>query len=152
MMFASILSWAMGFLRIRWKAVLILAAAGVLMFVFWQWRSDIQDRVRAVVGYEQVIQALDEQKQALGKLRAENARVRRINAQYETRLENIRQSLRGLEYEIRDLETASEAVADWAGNPLPDPVLDRLRGEGPAHSDPDTNSTDPASPGMDATD
>jgi septal ring factor EnvC (AmiA/AmiB activator) len=142
----------MGFLRIRWKAVLILAAAGVLMFVFWQWRSDIQDRVRAVVGYEQVIQALDEQKQALGKLRAENARVRRINAQYETRLENIRQSLRGLEYEIRDLETASEAVADWAGNPLPGPVLDRLRGKRPAHSDPDTNSTDPAATSLDEAD
>jgi len=151
-MFASILSWAMGFLRIRWKAVLILAAAGVLMFVFWQWRSDIQDRVRAVVGYEQVIQALDEQKQALKDMQAENARVRRINDEYADRLETIRQSLRGLEYEIRDLETASEAVADWADNLLPGSVLDRLRGERSPNRDPDTNSTDPASPGMDATD
>lgn len=151
-MFASILSWAMGFLRIRWKAVLILAAAGVLIFVFWQWRSDIQARVRAVIGYEQVIQALDEQKQALNELRAENARVRRINAQYATRLETIRQSLRGLEYEIRDLEKASQTVADWADNTVPGPVLDRLRGERSPNRDQNKNSTDPASPGMDATD
>jgi LysB family phage lysis regulatory protein len=118
------------FFRLKWKAILVIVVGLILVFVIWQWRSDIQDRVRAMMGQEQLMQAIEEQKETIQEMRKEQKRRQRINEKYEQELEEIKEYIRSIRHEVRDLEKQNEKVADWADNRVPDAVLDRLRDKG----------------------
>ncbi len=111
----------------RWKAVLAIGLVLVLGLALWQWYDDIGARIRAQMGYEQMEQAFKEQKQALQELQEETERRKRINAKWRNELRQVRTKLSSLEGEIYELEKKSEAMADWAGKPIPRVVLERLR-------------------------
>ena len=123
----GMLTGALSFFRLRWRTVLIVTAATLLVLVVWQWRSDIKQSVQAVMSYEQVLQDLEDQKQALRDVMAEQERRERLDKQYQDALDEIQVSLQGLEYEIHQIEQADPDVADWADNPQPDVVYERLR-------------------------
>lgn len=121
------LTGAFSFLRLRWKAIAVLCVALILAGVIWKWHSDIQAKVRAVMGYEQVTQALKEQKQALREYEEEVQRRRRLNEKYRERLQNIQEAISDIEGDLYDLERQSKKVADWADNRWPDPLVRRLQ-------------------------
>lgn len=139
----GILSSAAGLLRLRWKGIAVIGGILVFGLTIWQWHTDIVSRVRAMAGYEQVVQALKEQKQALEAYREETRRVRRINEKSAKKLQEIERVLAILEGSFYELEQKSEAVADWADNRAPGPLLDWLR-ESPADGDQSEGRADPS--------
>lgn len=133
---------ALSFLRLRWKPVLIVTAATLLALMVWQWRSDIRQSVQAVMSYEQVLQDLEDQKQALQDVIEEQERQERLDTKYQDALDEIQVSLQGMEHEIHQIEQADPDVADWADNLVPDAVFNRLRPEGPQGRDQNGTSAD----------
>ena len=123
----GILSSVGSFLKFRWKAMLVIVVGLLLVFVIWQWRSDIQDRVRAMMGQEQLMQAIQEQKETIQEMKEERERILRINKKYANQLEEIKESMRGIQNDVRELEQENKEVANWADNRVPDAVLSRLR-------------------------
>lgn len=146
----GILSSIGNFLKFRWKAMLVIVAGLLLVFIIWQWRSDIQDRVRAMMGQEQLMQAIQEQKETIQEMKEERERILRINKKYANQLEEIKESMRGIQNDVRELEQENKEVADWADNRVPDAVLDRLRGSQDKNSNKDKNGTSASSKTVDS--
>lgn len=127
MFWAGILS----FFQLRWKAILVICVCLGIGLLVWQWRSDIQARVRAVVGYEQMAQVVKQQNKAIKELHQEYRRVKEINKKYSARIEKIRDEMQGTYHEIEKVLQRSKEATNWADNPLPDAVLARLRNRSP---------------------
>lgn len=138
------------FFRLKWKAILVIVAGLILVFVIWQWRSDIQDRVRAMMGQEQLMQAIQEQQETIDKMKEERQRILRINKKYANKLEEIKESMRGIQNDVREIEQENKKVADWADNRVPDAVLDRLRDSSKENNNKNQTKSSASSEGMDA--
>jgi len=121
------LTGALSFLKVRWKAVAVLCVALLIAGVIWKGHSLIAAKARAVMGYEQVIQALSEQKEALREYEEEIERRRRLNEKYRERLQNIQQAIASIEGDLYDLEQKSQKVADWTDDRWPEPLVRRVR-------------------------
>lgn len=102
-----------------------LAAAA--LFFYWQHQDEVEDRIRYMIQGEQLEQQLREAEATLQEERAERQRVERLAAERAQRLEAIRTERRELSRELRELEERNDAVAAWAGERVPDAVIDRLR-------------------------
>lgn len=121
------LSGVLSFFRLHWKAMAVLCFALILAGVIWKGHSLIAAKARAVMGYEQVAQALDEQKAALRDYEEEIKRRRRLNEKYRDRLQNIQQAIANIEGDLYDLEQKSQKVADWTDDRWPEPLVRRVR-------------------------
>ena len=140
------------FFRLRWKAMLVIVVGLLLVFVIWKWRSDIEDKMRAVIGQQQLMQVIEEQNQSIKELKQEQQRVKRLNKKYIKQLEEIENQMEGISHDVQKLEEQNEKVADWADNSMPDAVYSRLRQANPDNSNQDKNGANSASKGVDSAD
>ena len=112
----------------KWKLWAIGALAVVLLGAVWQWRSEIETRVRYAVQGEQMEQALRDAEQRAEAERDERRRLERIAQDREQRLSELRERERETR---RELE-AIRAEDDIWDRPIPGAALDWLRGDGRA--------------------
>ena len=117
----------------KWKLWAIGALAVVLLGAVWQWRSEIETRVRYAVQGEQMEQALRDAEQRAEAERDERRRLERIAQDREQRLSELRERERETR---RELE-AIRAQDDIWDQPIPGAAADWLRGHGRA---PDSDS------------
>ena len=110
----------------KWKLWAIGALAVVLLGAVWQWRSEIETRVRYAVQGEQMEQALRDAEQRAEAERDERRRLERIAQDREQRLDELRERERETR---RELE-AIRAEDDIWDRPIPGAALDWLRGDG----------------------
>ena len=110
----------------KWKLWAIGALAVVLLGAVWQWRSEIETRVRYAVQGEQMEQALRDAEQRAEAERDERRRLERIAQDREQRLSELRERERETR---RELE-AIRAQDDIWDQPIPGAAADWLRGHG----------------------
>lgn len=118
----------LGLLKGKWKLWAIGALAVTLAAAAWQWRSEIETRVRYAVQGEQLEQALRDAEQRAEDAEEERRRLERLAAQRQSQLDDIRERERETR---RELE-AIRAEDDIWGRPIPDAAVDWLRGNGGA--------------------
>ena len=94
--------------------MLVIVVGLLLVFVIWKWRSDIEDKIRAVIGQQQLMQVIEEQNQSIKELKKEQQRVKRLNQKYIEQLEEIETQMEGIGHDVQNLEEQNEKVADWA--------------------------------------
>ena len=117
------------FFRLRWRGILVIVVGILIVLGVWSYKSSIQEWTRAKIGYNQVQQALKEQKQAMKELQRQNELVIKINKQYREKIQDIRNDMVEVSNEIEKLERQNKKVADWADNSAPPAVINSLRVE-----------------------
>ena len=115
------------FFKLKWKPILIIVGGLLIVFLVWQWRSDIQEKVWAVTGYNQVVQTLEEQKEEFKKLEKQYNRIIKINKEYKQEIKEIKQNRLEISNDIEKLKENNKQVENWSDNKLPDAVYNRLR-------------------------
>lgn len=115
------------FFKLKWKPILIIVAGLLIVLLVWQWRSDIQEKVRAVTGYNQVVQTLEEQKKEFKKLEKQYERVIEINKKYKEEIKEIKQNRLEISNDINELKKNNKQVKNWSNNTIPNAVYNRLR-------------------------
>lgn len=139
------------FFRLKWKAILVIMTGILIILGIWHYNSLIENKVRAMIGYQQVQQALQEQKQAFKNLKKEQQRIKRLENKYKQKLENIKEYLRGLRYDIEKIEKNNEIVRNWSNNGAPTYVINKLRKQNSQSNYKNRNKTDSPSKTMNGT-
>lgn len=101
---------------------------GILIVIgVWSYKRTIQEATRKAIGYNQVQQALQEQKEAMKELQRQNKIVIHLNEKYRKEIREIRNDLGEVSHDIEKIQEQNKKVAKWANNTVPVPVLNRLR-------------------------
>jgi len=129
-------------IKLRWRGILIICLFLGIALLVWQWRTDIQEAQRLRSENDQLVSAVEKQRDELNELIEENNRRKRINEKHKNRIKNLKSKLRKTSYGIEDKIQNNEKVADWSDTDMPDVVYNSLCGKENSESNRNqTNST-----------
>ena len=112
---------------LKWKLIAIAAIIAALAGTAWTWREEIEKRARYAMRGEQLEQALLEAQADAARQAELRQTAEKLAQKRSADIQTLRDQEEGLRAELRALERDDEAVAEWAGRPVPGAVLDRLR-------------------------
>jgi len=116
-------------IKLRWRGILIICLFLGIALLVWQWRTDIQEAQRLRSENDQLVSAVEKQRDELNELIEENNRRKRINEKHKNRIKNLKSKLRKTSYGIEDKIQNNEKVADWSDTDMPDVVYNSLWGK-----------------------
>jgi len=125
MAWSSILS----FLRIRWKAMLVLCGVAALVLFAWHYQSTLRDWGAAIAEREQLVQTVKQQNKQMDELIKEMKIMREANKKRHEELMEIKKDFKDIPHEINQIIEKREKVSNWSSNPMPNAVYNRMRGQ-----------------------
>jgi len=114
----------------KWKLWAVGSLVLALSVALWQWRGEIETRVRYAVQGEQIEQTLHDTQQQLIESELERKRLDALAKDRGESLRQLTQRERDQERTLRRLLEDNDEIRRWGDDRLPDGVIDRLRSKG----------------------
>ena len=129
----------LSFLKVRWKAMLVLCGAIGIGLLIWYNQSVLKDWGAAIAEREQLVQTVEQQNEQIERLLEETKRNRELIKKRNENIKQIHKTITEIPYEIKETIREDQEAADWADDRIPPAVIRSLRGQN--SSDKNENQT-----------
>ncbi|WP_028575033.1 hypothetical protein [Desulfonatronovibrio hydrogenovorans] len=104
--------------------IMVFLLAGVAGFVWWRFEDALRETGRQAQIIIQQIQDLKDMEQRISEIEAERERIERLFALRELQVQELKHEYQTLRQDMHSLELEARK---WALDPLPAPIVERLR-------------------------